>query len=106
MCIRDRSSLTFSDGTKIWVNSGSKVIYPVSFEKKKREIYVEGEVYLDVTHDTSWPFVVRTQQVDVKVLGTSFNVSAYKDDSNMQVTLVEGKVEVNTNTMCIRDSNK
>ena len=92
-----RSSLTFSDGTKIWVNSGSKVIYPVSFEKKKREIYVEGEVYLDVTHDTSWPFVVRTQQVDVKVLGTSFNVSAYKDDSNMQVTLVEGKVEVNTN---------
>lgn len=92
-----RSSITFSDGTKIWVNSGSKVIYPVTFEKDKREIFVEGEVYLDVTSDTGWPFIVKTQQVEVKVLGTSFNVSAYKNESNLQVTLIEGKVEVDTN---------
>lgn len=91
-----RSSITFSDGTKIWVNSGSKVIYPVTFEKGKREIFIEGEVYLDVTSDAGWPFVVKTRQMDVKVLGTSFNVSAYKSDSNLQVTLVEGKVEVKT----------
>lgn len=91
-----RSSVTFSDGTKIWVNSGSKVIYPVAFEKGKREIFVEGEVYLDVTADADRPFIVKTQQMDVKVLGTSFNVSAYKKDSNLQVTLVEGKVEVKT----------
>ena len=91
-----RSSVTFSDGTKIWVNSGSKVIYPVVFEKKKREIFIEGEVYLDVTSDIDRPFVVKTREMDVKVLGTSFNVSAYKSDSNLQVTLVEGKVEVKT----------
>lgn len=91
-----RSSVTFSDGTKIWVNSGSKVIYPVVFEKGKREIFVEGEVYLDVTADASRPFIVKTQQIDVKVLGTSFNISAYKNDPTMQVTLVKGKVEVDT----------
>ena len=91
-----RSSITFSDGTKIWVNSGSKVVYPVAFEKGKREIFVEGEVYLDVTHDEKWPFIVKTQQMDVRVLGTSFNVSAYNDEPHVQVTLVEGKVEVNT----------
>lgn len=92
-----RSSITFSDGTKIWVNSGSKVIYPVTFNKEKREIFVEGEVYLDVIANAEWPFIVKTQQMDVKVLGTSFNVSAYKNDSNLQVTLVEGKVKVKTN---------
>lgn len=91
-----RSSITFSDGSKIWVNSGSKVIYPVAFGKEKREIFVEGEIYLEVSSDTKWPFVVKTQQMDVRVLGTSFNVSAYKNESNLQVTLVEGKVEVKT----------
>lgn len=91
-----RSSVTFSDGTKIWVNSGSKVIYPMVFEKGKREIFIEGEVYLDVTSDIDRPFIVKTREIDVKVLGTSFNVSAYKSDSNLQVTLVEGKVEVKT----------
>lgn len=89
-----RSSITFSDGTKIWVNSGSKVIYPMVFEKGKREIFIEGEVYLEVTADAARPFVVKTRQMDVKVLGTSFNVSAYKTDPNLQVTLVEGKVKV------------
>lgn len=93
-----RSSVTFSDGTKIWVNSGSKVIYPVAFEKEQREIFIEGEVYLDVTANAEWPFVVKTQQMNVKVLGTRFNVSAYKNESNLQVTLVEGKVEVKTNS--------
>lgn len=93
-----RSSVTFSDGTKIWVNSGSKVIYPMAFEKGKREIFIEGEVYLDVTADAARPFVVKTRQMDIKVLGTRFNVSAYKNDSHLQVTLVEGKVEVETDT--------
>lgn len=92
-----RSSITFSDGTRIWVNSGSKVVYPAVFGKEKREIFIEGEVYLDVMHDEKWPFIVKTQQMDVRVLGTSFNVSAYKDEPNLQVTLVEGKVKVNTN---------
>jgi len=91
-----RSTLTFHDGTKLWVNSGSKVIYPESFDEKKREIFVEGEVFLDVKQDTERPFVVKTKQLDVTVLGTQFNVSAYDSDEQMQVVLVNGKVEVQT----------
>lgn len=96
-----RSSITFSDGTRIWVNSGSKVVYPVVFNEKKREIYIQGEVFLDVTrHDAGQLFVVKTQQADVRVLGTRFNVCAYKDEPNLQVTLEEGKVEVRTSGDC------
>ena len=89
-----RSSITFSDGTQVWVNSGSKVIYPATFDKDKREIFVEGEIFLDVAHNEECPFVVKTKQMEVEVLGTRFDVSAYKEDSQMQVTLVEGKVKV------------
>lgn len=55
-----RSQIVLADNSKIWINSGSKVIYPRAFEGKYREIYVEGEVYLNVTHDTSKPFIVNT----------------------------------------------
>ncbi len=91
-----RSSVTFSDGTKIWVNSDTKVVYPVAFANEKREIFVEGEIFLEVSHDAKRPFIVKTKQMEIKVLGTKFNVSAYKNENNMQVVLVEGKVEVNT----------
>ena len=89
-----RSSIIFSDGTMIWVNSGSKVIYPTHFNRKRREIFIEGEAYLKVVHESSIPFVVKTRLLDVLVHGTTFNVSAYKNDANLQVTLVEGKVEI------------
>lgn len=74
-----RSQIVLADNSKIWINSGSKVIYPRAFEGKYREIYVEGEVYLNVTHDTSKPFIVNTSGFEVRVLGTSFNISAYKN---------------------------
>lgn len=89
-----RSTITFNDGTKVWVNAGSRVIYPVNFEKSKREIFVEGEIYLDVVSDNKRPFIVKTRQMDVKVLGTSFNISAYEDEPELQVVLISGKVEV------------
>lgn len=95
-----RSSVTFTDGTKIWVNSGSKVVYPVKFAKDKREIFVEGEIYLHVSQDEQKPFIVKTRQMDIRVLGTQFNVSAYENEANMQVVLVSGKVEVNLNNTC------
>ena len=78
----------------MWINSGSKVIYPRSFKGDKREIYVEGEVYLKVSRDEAKPFVVNTSAFDVEVLGTSFNVSAYKGDTHASVVLVEGAVDV------------
>lgn len=88
-----RSSLTFSDGTRLYLNSGSQVIYPVTFNKKSREIYVRGEAYLKVTHDASWPFIVKTDHLSVKVLGTEFNIKSYPDETNSSVVLVKGSVQ-------------
>lgn len=89
-----RSSLILADGTKVWVNSGSRVVYPITFEKEKREIYVDGEVFLDVTENKESPFIVRTNKMNIKVLGTTFNVNAYENDAEQSVVLVSGKVNV------------
>ncbi|MDR1919536.1 MAG: FecR family protein [Tannerellaceae bacterium] len=91
-----RSSLSFADGTKIWVNSDSKVIYPLQFSTDKREIFVEGEVYLKVASLANVPFIVKTKRMDITVLGTQFNVSAYENEPQLNVILVSGKVEVKT----------
>ena len=88
-----RSSVELADGSKLWLNSGSRAIYPVVFSKKNREIFIEGEGYLEVSHDASRPFYVVTDAVKVKVLGTKFNISAYKEDNQVSVVLVEGSVE-------------
>jgi hypothetical protein len=88
-----RSSLTLSDGTRISLNSGSRVIYPVVFGKKTREIYIEGEMYLQVAGNQDWPFVVVTDQMKVKVLGTEFNVKSYPDETVSSVVLVKGSVQ-------------
>lgn len=89
-----RAFLKLSDGTSLWVNSGTTVIYPSAFAKNKREIYVEGEIFADVYHDQHRPFIVSTSKIDVQVLGTTFNVSAYEDDKQTNVVLVEGLVKV------------
>lgn len=89
-----RSQLLLSDGTKVWVNAGTKVVYPRVFGEKKREIYVDGEVYLEVTHDEKRPFYVNTEGFEVKVLGTSFDVFAYKQLATSRVVLVNGSVEI------------
>ncbi len=88
-----RSSLTFSDGTRLYLNSGSQVIYPVTFNKKSREIYVRGEAYLEVAKDAGWPFIVKTDHLSVKVLGTEFNIKSYPDETNSSVVLVKGSVQ-------------
>lgn len=93
--IGKRSTLTLADGTRVWVNSGSKVIYPVAFTAGKREIFLEGEIYLQVSRDEKRPFIVKTKQMDVRVLGTQFNLSAYENDASQRVVLVSGKVEIN-----------
>jgi ferric-dicitrate binding protein FerR (iron transport regulator) len=89
------TNLVMSDGTLIWVNSGSKLIYPSVFSGNKREIYVEGEVYLEVMPGEA-PFIVKTDRLDIRVHGTSFNVSAYKDDETQSVVLATGSVTVAT----------
>lgn len=88
-----RTHLTLSDGTRIYVNADSHVIYPSVFNDDKREIAVEGEVYLEVAQNPKVPFIVKVKGLDVKVLGTTFNVSAYKEQE-ISVVLVNGSVEV------------
>jgi ferric-dicitrate binding protein FerR (iron transport regulator) len=88
-----RSKIELADGTKLWLNSGSRAIYPVVFKKDKREIFIEGEGYLEVAHDASKPFYVVTDQMKIRVLGTKFDLSTYKDDATISVVLVEGSVE-------------
>ncbi len=91
-----RVDITFSDGTRMYVNADTRVFYPAVFKKDKREIVVEGEVYLDVVKDPSRPFIVKANGFDVKVLGTQFNVCAYKGDASASVVLVNGRVEVSS----------
>ena len=87
-----RANITFMDGTTVWLNSGSRAVYPVVFSDNKREIYLEGEGYFEVAHDESRPFIVKTDQVDVHVLGTSFNITAYHEDATTRVILVKGRL--------------
>lgn len=87
---------TLADGSRVWLNSGSTLRYPVAFYGSKREVILHGEGFFKVAKSTT-PFVVKTFDLDVQVLGTSFNVSAYGDEDRVVTTLVEGRVEVCNN---------
>ena len=86
-------NLKLADGTEVWLNAGSSLRFPVSFTDSTRQVYLEGEAYFDVSH-TGKQFIVSSGNMDVRVLGTSFNISAYPDDSEIVTTLVEGKVRI------------
>ena len=92
-----RSFLTLSDGTQIWVNSGTRLVYPATFKTDKREIFVDGEIYLHVQPDETRPFIVQTHDLDIQVLGTEFNVQAYETDRQKRVVLKSGFVKVSSN---------
>jgi len=84
-----------SDGTLVHLNSGTSFKYPVQFVKKQnREVYLTGEAYFEVSKDKSHSFTVNTQQVNVEVLGTKFNVDSYSNNSSTDIVLVEGKVSL------------
>lgn len=83
-----------ADGTVVYLNSVSRLRYPVEFSGDKREVYLEGEAYFDVAKDAKHPFIVHTDKTDVKVLGTQFNVMTYDNEEQTQITLLEGSVEV------------
>lgn len=91
-----RSVITFSDGSKAWVNAGSKLTYPAEFNKEKREIYVDGEIYIEVSENKKWPFVIKSRQMEIEVLGTKFNVSAYETDKTNSVVLLSGSVSISS----------
>jgi hypothetical protein len=90
-----RSKVVLADGSIVWLNSGSKLIYPANFTRKKREVFLEGEAMFDVSHHDDLPFVVVTRDIEVEVLGTVFNVCAYTDDACTSTVLEQGSVEIN-----------
>lgn len=87
-------SLRLSDGTQVWLNSESSLVFPVRFGDGPREVTVTGEAYFDVAHDASRRFVVHADTVSVSVYGTAFNISSYADEGAIETTLVRGSVEV------------
>lgn len=88
-------TLTLSDGTRVWVNSESKFTYPSAFTPDNRNVQLEGEAYFEVTRNEKSPFIVQSGLLNIKVLGTKFNVEAYPEETTV-VSLVEGSVEVKT----------
>ena len=89
-----RAQLTLSDGTRMWINAGTRVVYPNTFQKNFREIFVDGEVYIEVSHNEKVPFYVKTKEFKVQVLGTKFDVSSYESESLSSVVLVDGSVKI------------
>lgn len=89
-----RTKFQLPDGTLGWLNGGSSLKYTNTFQTK-RKIYLVGEAWFEVAHDSERPFVVNTKKLDVNVLGTKFNVTAYPDENETSVVLQEGKVNVN-----------
>lgn len=87
--------LILADGTQVWLNANSRLIYPTAFKGKNREVELQGEGYFKVTHDAYHPFIVKAGDMQTSVLGTEFNVNAF-DQSNPHVTLVEGSVKVSS----------
>ena len=101
-----RSSITLVDGTKIWLNSGSRLVYPAQFDSKTREVYLEGQAYFSVSHSDEVPFYVHTKNMKVEVLGTEFDVSAYDDDLQTAAVLVKGSIELTANQKSLFGSKK
>ena len=90
--LSSRTCIELGDGTKVWLNNGSKLRYPYRFNKKSRKVILKGEAYFDVVSNKDAPFVVEADKIEVIATGTEFNVMAYPDDHFIETTLVEGKV--------------
>ncbi len=89
-----KTKLQLPDGSQVWVNSDSKLSYSENFKDTVREVFLEGEAYFDVAKDSAHPFIVHTSGIDIKVLGTAFNVKAYRAEPTIEATLIHGTIEV------------
>ncbi|WP_162915672.1 FecR family protein [Paraflavitalea soli] len=88
--------LVLPDGSKVWLNAASSITYPIAFNKQERRVKITGEVYVEVAHDKTWPFIVQTKNQQIQALGTAFNVNAYENEEIEKTTLIEGSVKVNS----------
>jgi transmembrane sensor len=90
--------IVLADGSKVWLNAASSLRFPVSFSGEKRDVELAGEGYFEVAHNAEKPFFVSVNGMEVKVLGTHFNINAYSDDGTVKTTLLEGSVKVSKGT--------
>lgn len=91
----DKTSVFLPDSSQVWLNSGSKLTFNNNFKNGSRQLYLEGEGYFSVKKDAENPFLINTSDLNVKVLGTEFNLKAYPDEDDVSVTLVNGSLQVN-----------
>lgn len=89
-----KSKIQLPDGTQVWLNADSKITYNEKFQGTLREVQLTGEAFFDVTRDETRPFVIHTNAIDIKVLGTAFNVRSYDDEKNTETSLIHGSVEI------------
>lgn len=94
-----RLIVTLPDNSKIWLNAGSKLKYPLAFTSDERRVYLDGEAFFEVNSNPDYPFIVNATNMEVMATGTSFNVETYTNENTVAVTLVEGKVTLNLNTV-------
>lgn len=87
-------NIQLADGSRVWLNAGSSITYPIAFIEKERKVSMEGEAYFEITRDKEHPFLVKTNRQTVEVLGTHFSVNSYADEPDEKITLLEGKVKV------------
>ena len=92
-----KTAITLSDGTKVIMNADSRLTFPQKFSGNTREVSLEGEAFFDVTHKAKIPFIIHTDKISIKVLGTEFNVRSYPGDSTTETTLIHGMIEVTLN---------
>lgn len=90
----ERREIVLPDSTHVWLNAGTKLIYPKQFNRSMRQVYLSGEMFADVRRDEDRPFIVSADRLEVKVLGTQFNLKSYQEDAKSEVSLVRGKVSV------------
>ena len=106
-----RINITLVDGTNVWLNARTSLSYPVKFGKNNRQVVLDGEAYFDVTKDKSKPFIVQTDNYNVEVLGTKFDVNAYSETGEFETTLMSGSVKVasasdSTQKITLKPNNK
>ena len=101
-----RTKVQLSDGSVVWLNSGSRLIYPIVFNGEKREVYLEGEAIFEVAHNKNHPFIVVSQNQEVEVLGTVFGVTNYLDENSINTVLKSGSVQISYTNALSSNSDK
>jgi len=89
-----KTNILLPDGSRVWLNAGSKITYDKEFGENSRNVHLSGEAYFDVVHNASSPFVIHTKAMDIRVLGTEFNVKSYPDEKTTETSLIRGSIEV------------